>query len=323
MDGAKVAEFWGRGFCLLEGVLDSPELDGVREVIAASVERRAESLLRKGHISDTYPDAPLDERWSHVARDAIAAGAAHAFRHGNWGQSQMLDECIYDLLVDPRLTGIAASVLGEEVVAHGDYWIRPSTKAVAASGVPMHQDTTYYAEELPPERAAAMYPPISAEGVRPPATLVGGDERMSITLWIPMVDVNEENGCLRFVEGSHRLGLLPSRRKPGSATALEPVSPPESFGAIVPVPMRVGDVLVFHHNTMHGSEGFSREDHVRWSIDLRYGPTAQPFDWHGNTEWEAEWPPFVARSALPERVTPWPEWEAKWRTPRHQAAPKL
>ena len=31
MDGAKVAEFWGRGFCLLEGVLDSPELDGVRE----------------------------------------------------------------------------------------------------------------------------------------------------------------------------------------------------------------------------------------------------------------------------------------------------
>jgi hypothetical protein len=48
-------------------------------------------------------------------------------------------QAIYDLLTDYRMTDIAASVVGPEVAAHGDYWIRPSTKAVAASGVPFHQ----------------------------------------------------------------------------------------------------------------------------------------------------------------------------------------
>ena len=72
-----------------------------------------------------------------------------------------------------------------------------------------------------------------------------------------------------------------------------------------------------------GSEGFERERHVRWSIDLRYGPAAQPFDWHGDREWAEEWPPFIARSDEPGKVTPWEEWEMMWRTPRHRAAPRL
>ena len=157
---------------------------------------------------------------------------------------------------------------------------------------------------------------------------------------------------------------------------------------------RVGSVLVFHNNVMHGSEGFERgqsdmpaclpascmlslpfskyvsaltlpacppaymraqlmiyiilvchiERHVRWSIDLRYGPASQPFDWHGNPDWLEEWPPFVARvddpldepaaaaaaaaadaSGSDEKlqVTPWEEWERKWQTPRHTSGPRL
>eukprot|EP01043_Picozoa_sp_COSAG02_P042363 COSAG02_NODE_3597_length_6508_cov_2.021220_5_plen_242_part_00 len=238
MDAGKLSEFWDRGFCVCENVLKSVELDPIRSVIDRSVEARAAKLHRDGHIENTYADAPLDERWSLVAGDAVAAGAP--FRPGNWGQSQMLDKSIYDILCDQRLTDIAASVVGPDVVAHGDYWIRPSTKVVSASGVPMHQDSSYYAEQLPPQRAAEMYPPFVG-GVRFPETLIGSSERLIVTLWIPLVDVDESNGCLRFVEGSHKLGLLPCRPKLdsfGSAgSALEPTEPPETYGRIVPVPM--------------------------------------------------------------------------------------
>eukprot|EP01046_Picozoa_sp_COSAG06_P017808 COSAG06_NODE_1222_length_10199_cov_2.033759_6_plen_299_part_00 len=238
MNAAKLAEFWDRGFCCLEGVMESSELDPIRSVIERSVEARASKLQRNGHISTTHPAAPLEERWSLIAADAVAVGAP--FRPGNWGQSQMLDKSIYDLLTDRRLTDIAATVVGQNVAAHGDYWIRPSTKVVAASGVPMHQDSSYYAEALPPERAAEMYRPFGA-GVRAPESLIGGSERVIVSLWIPLVDVDESNGCLRFVAGSHRMGLLPFRQKVdsfGSAgSALEPTDPPESYGPIVPVPM--------------------------------------------------------------------------------------
>eukprot|EP01052_Picozoa_sp_SAG31_P035899 SAG31_NODE_4395_length_3271_cov_3.996217_3_plen_249_part_00 len=236
-----------------------------------------------------------------------------------------------------------------DTVARLGQWIRPSTKIVAASGVPFHQDSSYYAEELDPDDAAAKYPPFDPV-VRRPASLIGGTERVIVSLWLPLVDVDESNGCLRFVEGSHKLGLLPVRPKLDVKTgmkssALEPVQRPESYGSIVPVPMRVGSVLFFHNNVLHGSEGFTRDRHVRWSIDLRYGPAdqvtplpiteslsallrltnvplLQPFDWHGNTRWIEEWPPFLSRSST-SPITPWEEWEKRWKTPRHMSAPKL
>jgi hypothetical protein len=74
---------------------------------------------------------------------------------------------------------------------------------------------------------------------------------------------------------------------------------------------------------MHGSEGFDRERHVRWSIDLRYGPKSQPFDWHGNPDWVEEWPPFTARVGGNAEITSWEEWQAKWQTPRHKSAARL
>eukprot|EP01052_Picozoa_sp_SAG31_P035898 SAG31_NODE_4395_length_3271_cov_3.996217_2_plen_87_part_00 len=69
----------------------------------------------------------------------MAAGAP--FRPGNWGQSQMLDRCIYDLLCDRRLTEIAASVVGPEVVAHGDYvrHATPHQPSPAEWGSPAHE----------------------------------------------------------------------------------------------------------------------------------------------------------------------------------------
>ena len=190
--------------------MESSELDPIRSVIERSVEARASKLQRSGHISTTHPAAPLEERWSLIAADAVAVGAP--FRPGNWGQSQMLDKSIYDLLTDRRLTDIAATVVGQNVAAHGDYWIRPSTKVVAASGVPMHQDSSYYAEALPPERAAEMYRPFGA-GVRAPESLIGGSERVIVSLWIPMWTLTSQTAACALSRAATEWASSPSGRR--------------------------------------------------------------------------------------------------------------
>eukprot|EP01052_Picozoa_sp_SAG31_P035897 SAG31_NODE_4395_length_3271_cov_3.996217_1_plen_58_part_00 len=43
-----MAEFWRRGWCVLEDVLTSEELDPVRAVISRSVEARGRALVEGG-----------------------------------------------------------------------------------------------------------------------------------------------------------------------------------------------------------------------------------------------------------------------------------
>jgi hypothetical protein len=187
------AQFWERGWCVARGLLRSADLDPVRSVIERSVAKRSVQLQREGHIAHTHAHAPFDQRWALVAADAVAAGAT--FREGNWGQVEMLDRAIYELLVDRRLTDLASSLLSSpDLMAHGDYWVRPCTKAVAASGVPFHQDSTYYAENMDPVRAAAAFPPLRAQEAGSAVQLPserGIGERVGLTLWLPIVGAHD------------------------------------------------------------------------------------------------------------------------------------
>ena len=49
-----------------------------------------------------------------------------------------------------------------------------------------------------------------------------GDE--VITAWIALDDVDEENGCLRYINGSHRGGILPHVPIPGEPHNKAPVA---------------------------------------------------------------------------------------------------
>jgi phytanoyl-CoA hydroxylase len=61
-------------------------------------------------------------------------------------------------------------------------------------------------------------------------------------------DGTRENGCICFVPGSHRWGLLPPSRSPGR-------DQPDFFGAdkVVEVPVRAGSAAFFHAMTFHFS----------------------------------------------------------------------
>ena len=72
-----------------------------------------------------------------------------------------------------------------------------------------------------------------------------------ITGWIPLQDVDAVNGCMHFIDGGHRLGVLPHRLVEGVQSDLLTCEVDES--RMVVCPMRRGDVAFHHSKTPHMS----------------------------------------------------------------------
>ncbi|HEY8745165.1 MAG TPA: phytanoyl-CoA dioxygenase family protein [Chloroflexota bacterium] len=128
------------------------------------------------------------------------------------------------------------------------------------------------------------------------------DETNILTVWIPVLDATEENGCLCVMPRSHNGGLqtqcggaIPEKLRPGNP---------------LPLPIRRGGVLFLDRRTMHASLSNQSND-VRWSFDLRYNPIGQPTG-------RPQYPGFVARSRQhPESaLRDWRDWAALWEEAR-------
>lgn len=285
LEGMRV-DFERDGYAIARGLLSDGDLQPVRDVIARHVDRLASELVTAGRVDDPCAGAPFDRRWARLCALARRAPGGTPLPW-IWGGAALLDRAIYDLYTDPRLTGLAAALLGPEVTANGDFWVRPKTPGDPATTLEWHQDSFY------------------CGGVPSPGLTI-------LSLWIPLVDVDAGNGCLDLIPGSHRHGPIPSRRnEAGHAVPLYDLA---LYGAPRTEPMRVGDVMAFHNLVLHASGTNATPDQVRWSIDLRYMRTGTGFAWHSMGDgFDANYPCFVARSDDPARLAPWEDWRDRWR----------
>lgn len=96
----------------------------------------------------------------------------------------------------------------------------------------------------------------------------------ALHFWIPLQSVNAQTGCMGFLPGSHKRGLLPHHRldNDDEANALE-ADAVDTSGA-VDVEMVAGEVLVFHPLTLHYSTP-NRGDGLRRTWILHFGPYAK------------------------------------------------
>lgn len=83
------------------------------------------------------------------------------------------------------------------------------------------------------------------------------------TIWAPLDAVDEDNGTLCYVRGSHRLGLLPHRATATLGFSQGLIPDPAALGEPVMCPAAPGDVLVHHSLTVHFANGNRTHRHRR------------------------------------------------------------
>jgi ectoine hydroxylase-related dioxygenase (phytanoyl-CoA dioxygenase family) len=163
--------------------------------------------------------ALFHEYHSNESRDP-ATVLFHAL--GAWRASP----AFHDLLWAPAFLVAASQLLGGAVrFWHDQLFCKPPKRGGV---VAWHQDYSYWTRTEP---------------------------MAHLTCWIALDDATEENGCLRYIPGSHRWDLLPITGLAGQMNAIEDVLTPSQRAAFTPVPapLKRGEA-VFHHPLMvHGS----------------------------------------------------------------------
>jgi ectoine hydroxylase-related dioxygenase (phytanoyl-CoA dioxygenase family) len=90
------------------------------------------------------------------------------------------------------------------------------------------------------------------------------DDRRTATCWLAVEDSTVENGCMRFLVGSHLEPVRPHRPLHGdreaSHTLITDLRPGEEP---IPVPIRRGDITVHSEGVLHGSGGNVSQDSWR------------------------------------------------------------
>jgi non-heme Fe2+,alpha-ketoglutarate-dependent halogenase len=148
---------------------------------------------------------------------------------------------VYDLLAHPRLVAIVKDLLGEDVVGWGAHFfckLPRDGKAVA-----WHQDASYW--PLTPSKA--------------------------ITAWLAIDDADRENGCMRFIAGSHWKGHLTYRPSDSSEHNVlnQTIENIEQYGAPVDVELKAGEISIHSDLLLHGSEA-NTSARRRCGLTLRY-----------------------------------------------------
>jgi ectoine hydroxylase-related dioxygenase (phytanoyl-CoA dioxygenase family) len=87
-----------------------------------------------------------------------------------------------------------------------------------------------------------------------------------LTLWIPLVDVDQQNGCPWIAPGRHKLGTLEHWLTPIGYKCLEEVDD------AVAVPGRAGDIIAFSSLAPHRTGPNLKTGSVRKAYILQYAP---------------------------------------------------
>ena len=194
------------------------------------------------------------------------------------GTTRVFSRALFDLWVEPEILDVVEALIGPEIQFNGDFWVRPKLPDEQQTTLPWHQDSGYM-----PDTA---------------------DHRL-LTLWMPLVDTNAENGTLQFLPGSQKMGIQDHATQSGSfrTTAFDPAADAEiDIVAMSPGDFVLFDNLVFHRSTVN------RADTVRWSIDFRYSPVGTPMGhlWHADMA-------FTARSRRdPRQAATWEQVATAW-----------
>jgi ectoine hydroxylase-related dioxygenase (phytanoyl-CoA dioxygenase family) len=158
---------------------------------------------------------------------------------GAWRVSEVIRELVFD----PRVTLPLAQLLGVTQLRlwHDQVFYKPARHPGV---VPWHQDYAYWQRTAPAAH---------------------------ITLFLALDPMDAENGCLQYVPGSHRWGLLPPLPFDSALQAIHAHLPPDRLPEFQPVHsvLPAGAASIHHSHTLHGSAA-NRSARPRCGLVLNY-----------------------------------------------------
>lgn len=270
------AFFRDEGYLVVENLIDvEGYLDPMVEEYQERLGELADTLVVQGRLDSSYDNLPFGERLTRVYAETNQI-------HAQWFDFSLpfsnvkadtpchFGPAVFNMLRNPDVLDVAEDLIGPEVYSNPvqhvrlkppeKYAPRDETGRVLLGATSWHQDAGVVVEEA--------------------------DDTEMLTVWIPIQDATEENGCLVVVPRNHGVGLLQHCVSPTLGNHL----PEQFFDAdrALPLPIKRGGALFLHRKTPHSSLPNNSEN-IRWSMDLRYNPTGQPTG-------RPEFPGFVARS---------------------------
>lgn len=218
------ATYGEQGYVLVKGLLSREEAASYRAESHALMER----LSRGSNAS-----------WGSAAKVSVLSSTRLQALHDPHFHSAAFSR----LMLDPRLTGVIAAVLGTPNVQlhHNKLFVKPPENGAP---FPLHQDHPFFPHSLHRVGAAIVH----------------------------FDDAPVEKGCVRVIPGSQLEGPLEHIDDGGYHL------PDQDRAGVVPVPAEAGDVLLFSYLTIHGSGvNLSSEHRTTWLLQYR-DPADRPTD---------------------------------------------
>ncbi len=241
MSAEQVRHFHENGYVVLQDLIPVADLQPVIDELTSEIDQRASALVASGDLKHTYAEEEFETRLAKISLETnkLAISIWNGLLHG---------PAIFHLISHPRLVDAAEQLCGPEVIASSVYRLRPKIPRYGYGAVPWHQDSSYFEPYC--------------------------DQALVLTAWVPLVDANEENGCMWVIPGTHRLPVI-QHRMHESGRYLEIADEDIPAGTRVCCPVRKGGALLITNRMVHGSFE-NRTDGVRWSMDLRYQSASLP-----------------------------------------------
>ena len=146
-----------------------------------------------------------------------------------------------DAVTNHNLTGAIADLIGPNVELH--HTTLHAKPPETGHPFPMHQDWAFYKHE---------------------------DGRY-VDCLVHLDDTDDHNGCIRFLDGSHKQGALEHVTRNPDGMNCTPHLPTADWDLedTTPVPAKRGDVVVFCIHTIHGSR-INQSDQMRRMVRVGY-----------------------------------------------------
>jgi hypothetical protein len=241
----QVSHFHDEGYLIVPDLFDPADLQPLRRELEERIDAVIERLHGQGRLNDTHRGEPFEKRAASIYNDSRENGQAIIDELAGDGGGRHTGLEMFKFICHPKLLAAMESLVGPEIVGSSVYRLRPKFPGLERGVVPWHQDSGYFSQLC--------------------------DRHLIVTCWIPFVDADEHNGCMKILPRAHKMEHVFTHHSGGKAGYLViqdndlPAGMPKPIPAVCPL----GGAVLMTNLTPHCSTP-NYSDGIRWSVDLRY-----------------------------------------------------